>query len=346
MQKTHAPNRATDQRLLLRRGDRGSIRKGGHLGIAHLPAVKGRTISERGTQRHHPGGRQPPRRRGPLTSVPRPAHTLDSGGGVWAESGRAGPYIALPRGGKSGLSTRAGPARHAWAWSAAAAPPSHRGGRAGGSDGPAADSPRPPNAAGSGGEQRRRSEGTAASPNPPPARPGVAWPGLVWPLSPSGSPSPNTEGRTSDQRDPQHPLGPRASRDRSPRTASRARSAARPAAGGAPGPPGPCPDPLPRPRRAARAARRHVGARSAPWRAERGQSRRGQGPGGKGRRGKAPWGKSSPRDRAPQQPHRGSHTAMPALLRRPPRPQQCRFRFQSSLMPSQFGFSERLKRWK
>lgn len=91
MQKTHAPNKATDQRLLLRSGDRGSIRKGGHLAIAHLPEIEGRKTSESDMQRHNPGGRQPPRRRGPLTSVPRPAHPLDSGGGVWADS--AGPGL-------------------------------------------------------------------------------------------------------------------------------------------------------------------------------------------------------------------------------------------------------------
>lgn len=68
MQKTHAPNKATDQRLLLRSGDRGSIRNGGHLAIAHLPEIKGKKTSESGSSdttraggSRHAGGAHSPR---------------------------------------------------------------------------------------------------------------------------------------------------------------------------------------------------------------------------------------------------------------------------------------------
>lgn len=180
--------------------------------------------------------------------------------------GRAGPYIALPRGGKSGLSSaaaRPGPTCLSMTRSAAADSPRGAGGR----HRPALTHRGRRAREGSGGVERRRRGRTAAIPRPaptrPPARRGLAWPGLApFPRREHLPPAPRAARATGET--PGAPSAPeRAAIDPHAPPATPARCPAR--GGRSAGTAGPRPDPLSRPQRAAHAARRHVGARSAPW---------------------------------------------------------------------------------
>lgn len=105
---THASTRGTDQGLLLRGGDSSAIREGGHLGVAHLPAVRGRTTPAHVTRRYSPASpphttppppngrraaRAPPPRRCPLTSPP--SAKPGAGQPCRTEPSRAEPCLAL-----------------------------------------------------------------------------------------------------------------------------------------------------------------------------------------------------------------------------------------------------------